>query len=95
MGSFPETYVDPNYDSAPSIPKVKRNCLPARSRRNCSLFQGFAQDRSNNLAAWQLPTRSKERTGKIERGKNWWEELEARGGGDSAYERDGDARRLA
>ena len=66
MGSFPETYVDPNYDSAPSIPKVKRNCLPARSRRNCSLFQGFAQDRSNNLAAWQLPTRSKERTGKIE-----------------------------
>ena len=30
-----------------------------------------------------------------ERGKNWWEELEARGGGDSAYERDGDARRLA
>ena len=30
-----------------------------------------------------------------ERGKNWWEELEARGGGDSAYERDGDARSLA
>ena len=30
-----------------------------------------------------------------ERGKNWWEELEARGGEDSAYERDGDARLLA
>ena len=29
-----------------------------------------------------------------ERGKNWWEELDARGG-DSAYERDGDAHRLA
>ena len=66
MDSFPETYVDPNYDSAPSIPKVKRNCLPARSWRNCSLFQGFVQDRSNNLAACQLPMRSKERTGKID-----------------------------
>ena len=98
MDSFPETYVDPNYDSAPSIPKVKRNCLPARSRRNCSLFQGFAQDRSNKLAACQLPMRSKERTGKIDSaartgGRNL--RPVGGGGGDTAYERDGDARRLA
>ena len=75
MGSFPETYFDPNYDSAPSIPKVKRNCLPARSRRNCSLFQGCALDRVEQQPAWQLARRSKEGEDS-ERGKNRCEELE-------------------